>query len=132
MTSKDGINITTQIKSPLEIDESSDRSSLDSKNPFKDPNTAEYYRNLYEDAKYECREAFDPDYEWTPAEERRLVRKLDWRVCLWACTMFFALQLDRGNISQAVSDNMLDDLGLSTNEYNYGMCDHHALCSELY
>ncbi len=28
--------------------------------------------------------------------------------------MFFGLQVDRGNLSQAVSDNMLDDLGLNT------------------
>jgi hypothetical protein len=28
--------------------------------------------------------------------------------------MFFGLQVDRNNLSQAVSDNMLDDLGLNT------------------
>jgi hypothetical protein len=34
--------------------------------------------------------------------------------------MFFALQLDRGNISQALSGGLLDDLGINTNDYNYG------------
>jgi hypothetical protein len=31
--------------------------------------------------------------------------------------MFAALNIDRGNISNAVSDNMLDDLGLSQVDY---------------
>lgn len=34
--------------------------------------------------------------------------------------MCFALQVDRDNLAQAVSGSMLDQLGLSTNEYNYG------------
>ena len=29
--------------------------------------------------------------------------------------MFFGLQVDRGNLVQAVSDNLLDDLNLSSN-----------------
>ncbi|KAJ5706613.1 hypothetical protein N7488_006414 [Penicillium malachiteum] len=72
-------------------------------------------------AEYEGRHRYDPTASWTEKEEQRLVRKLDYRICSWICLMFFALQLDRGNISQALSDGMLDDLGLSTNQYNYGM-----------
>ncbi|KAK6337909.1 hypothetical protein TWF696_001387 [Orbilia brochopaga] len=69
---------------------------------------------------YEGRHRYDPKFEWEPREEKKLVRKIDWRICSWACLMFFALQLDRGNISQALSDNMLGDLGLNTNDYNTG------------
>lgn len=46
--------------------------------------------------------------------------KIDWRICTFAYLAFFALQLDRGNITQAVADKMLDDLGLITNQYNTG------------
>ncbi|KAL2848604.1 major facilitator superfamily domain-containing protein [Aspergillus pseudodeflectus] len=89
-------------------------------NPFLDPEVAERYAQIYEDAEYECRHAFDPKLTWTREEEKAIVRKIDWHVCLWACVMFFGLQVDRGNLIQAVSDNMLDDLGLSTNDYNTG------------
>ena len=78
------------------------------------------------------------------------VFQLDIKICAWACLMFFALQLDRGNIVQALSDNMLGmvlcvlhvngahllklgDLGLTTNDYNNGMTIFYIsfLCAEL-
>lgn len=77
---------------------------------------------------YEGIHRFDPSFEWEAKEEKRLVRKIDFRICSWVCLMvsankqndlgllcsysslhqFFALQLDRGNISQALSDNLLN------------------------
>lgn len=70
--------------------------------------------------KYEGRHRWDPQFQWDPSEEKRLVRKIDLRICSWVCLTFFALQLDRANIVQALTDNMLDDLGITTNDYNYG------------
>lgn len=107
------------VVSSVSLDHGRESEDLD-KNPFLDTKIADHYRKIYEVAKYECRHVFDPDLTWTYAEERRLVRKLDVRVCLWACIMFFALQVDRKNLVQAVSGNMLDQLHLSTNDYNYG------------
>ena len=40
--------------------------------------------------------------------------KIDLRIMLWACLMFCALEMDRANIRQAVTDNLLEDLGLTT------------------
>ncbi|KAL3432284.1 major facilitator superfamily domain-containing protein [Aspergillus tetrazonus] len=70
--------------------------------------------------EYEGIHRWDPDFDWTEEEEKRLVRKVDWRICTFACITFFALQLDRGNVVQATSDTMLADLGMNTNDYNTG------------
>ncbi|KAK2606322.1 hypothetical protein QQS21_003253 [Conoideocrella luteorostrata] len=69
---------------------------------------------------YEGRHRFDPLAEWTVAEERRVVRKTDLRLLSWLCVMFFGLQLDRGNLSNALADDLLGDLGLTTDDYNNG------------
>lgn len=64
---------------------SSDSESISDRkasNPFADPEVATFYRSLYESTKYECLEAFDPDFQWTPKEEKKIIRKLDWRVSL--------------------------------------------------
>ncbi|WVQ68823.1 uncharacterized protein L199_007032 [Kwoniella botswanensis] len=70
---------------------------------------------------YESKHRWDPRATWTPEEENKLRRRLDLKVAFVACICFAALQLDRGNISNALSDNMLADVGLTTKHYNYGM-----------
>ncbi|RAL16960.1 putative MFS transporter [Aspergillus homomorphus CBS 101889] len=55
-------------------------------------------------ASYEGFHRFDPTATWTEKEERR----------------FFGLQLDRGNLSNALTDNFLKDLNMSSNDYNNG------------
>ncbi|KAI1467134.1 MFS general substrate transporter [Daldinia caldariorum] len=87
---------------------------------FSDPSVAEYWSAKYEKARYENRHRFDPTYKWTAEEERRLVRKIDARIMVWAWLMFCALDMHRRNINRAISDNMLAEIGMNTNDYNYG------------
>ncbi|QKX61336.1 uncharacterized protein TRUGW13939_08484 [Talaromyces rugulosus] len=84
-----------------------------------DSENNEEYKRLYIHPKWENWSAFDPSFRWTWREERASAeRKLIFQV--WVCIMFSALNIDRSNISNAVSDNMLDDLGLTHADYNTG------------
>ncbi|KUI63737.1 hypothetical protein VM1G_10505 [Cytospora mali] len=78
---------------------------------FDDPDTAEKYHPR---SDWENYHRFDTSARWTWAEEQRLVRKIDLRIMIFAIIMFMALEIDRSNLSQALTDNFLKDLHIST------------------
>jgi hypothetical protein len=82
---------------------------------FDDPNLAPFYQPH---PGYENLHRFDPAERWTHREEQTVVRKTDWKIFSWILVMFFALNIDRGNLGNAVADNLLKDLNINTNDYN--------------
>ncbi|KAI9733997.1 MAG: hypothetical protein M1834_002654 [Cirrosporium novae-zelandiae] len=64
------------------------------------------------------------DYEvkpdWPAEEEIKVKRKVDFIFLPLLMLAFFALQMDRGNISAALTDTITEDLGISTNQINIG------------
>ncbi|KAF5004552.1 hypothetical protein FDECE_8965 [Fusarium decemcellulare] len=60
------------------------------------------------------------DLQWTEQEERALVRKVDLLIMPLLILGFFALQLDRGNIGNALTDFFLRDVGITQNQFNVG------------
>lgn len=58
--------------------------------------------------------------DWTEDEERRVKLKLDLILLPILGVAFFALQMDRGNISNALTSTITTDLGITTNQINVG------------
>ncbi|KAF9282215.1 hypothetical protein BGZ68_006123 [Mortierella alpina] len=63
---------------------------------------------------------YDHELTWTAEEEKQLVRIFDFKVLSWIGVMFFFLQLDRGNMSNALTDNLMADLNIDLNTITLG------------
>ncbi|EJT74858.1 hypothetical protein GGTG_08696 [Gaeumannomyces tritici R3-111a-1] len=58
--------------------------------------------------------------DWSQEEEVRAKRKLDLIVMPLLTLGLFCLQLDRGNIANALTDRFMEDVGISQDEFNVG------------
>ncbi|WVW87157.1 hypothetical protein I302_109214 [Kwoniella bestiolae CBS 10118] len=57
---------------------------------------------------------------WTDAEERAVVRKIDFVVLPLLFFGFYVFQLERGNISNALTDGFLKSVGITQDQFNTG------------
>ncbi|KAK2049985.1 hypothetical protein LZ31DRAFT_562157 [Colletotrichum somersetense] len=97
---------------------------------YDNPSTAKFFQPH---PRYENLHRFDPNFRWTWGEEPPLITKMDLRITFWACIAFFALDLPRGNFSQANSASFLQSLRMDKNDYNLGntVFQISFLCAEL-
>lgn len=72
---------------------------------------------------------YTPSIEYTPEEEARVIRILDSRLFTWVLLTTFVLNMDRTNISNAISDNMPSDLGFDINVVNTSTAVYSVLFS---
>ncbi|KAF2499691.1 MFS nicotinic acid transporter-like protein Tna1 [Lophium mytilinum] len=67
-------------------------------------------------------ESDDPDYGLSDEEradvDRKLLRKLDFRLIPWLCFLYLISFLDRTNIGNAKIDGLQKDLGMTDGQYN--------------
>lgn len=79
-------------------------------NPFLDSEVTQHWADVYNNCNYEGRHAFDPTMTWTNDEEKKVIRKLDWHVCLWAVSMssyFVELHTDKFSSASCTSRSRL-------------------------
>ena len=72
---------------------------------------------------------FIPSLEYTKKEEREVIRILDTRLFPWILLTTFVLNMDRTNNSNAISDNLPEDLGFDIDVVNTATAIYSVLFS---
>ncbi|PBK68460.1 MFS general substrate transporter [Armillaria solidipes] len=70
-----------------------------------------------------------PQLSWTDKEESKIIRTLDTRLFPWILLTTFVLNMDRTNHSNAVSDNLVVDLGFTNDTVNLGIAVYSVIFS---
>ncbi|KAL2836645.1 major facilitator superfamily domain-containing protein [Aspergillus pseudodeflectus] len=70
--------------------------------------------------KYEDEIALHHEVDWTVEEEKKAKRKLDLMIMPILTLGFFCLQLDRGNMANAITDRFQEDVGIDQDQFNVG------------
>ncbi|KAL2827792.1 major facilitator superfamily domain-containing protein [Aspergillus cavernicola] len=64
--------------------------------------------------------ALNLEVDWSVDEEKKAKRKLDFMIMPILTLGFFCLQLDRGNMANAITDNFMEDIGIDQDQFNVG------------
>ncbi|KAJ0414236.1 major facilitator superfamily domain-containing protein [Aspergillus carlsbadensis] len=69
---------------------------------------------------YEDEIVLHHEVDWTPDEEKKAKRKLDFMIMPILALGYFCLQLDRGNMANAITDKFMEDVGINQDQFNVG------------
>jgi predicted MFS family arabinose efflux permease len=70
--------------------------------------------------EHEHENILTPEVDWSVEEEAKAKRKLDLIIMPILTLGFFCLQLDRGNMANAITDNFMEDIGIDQDQFNIG------------
>lgn len=101
---KDKILLELEAAKKKEAEEHAEKSLWQQLKPTKhDPEEIATQPSVFDDEelakffqptpKWENIHRFDPSFKWTWGEENAVVRKVDWRITIWAMCAFFALDM---------------------------------------
>ena len=104
------------------LSESSDAMDLKptvSVQPSSGPGDDNHGRDAAADLLRRIGAADQDDLAVTPAEEARVLRRIDWRIMPLILTVYFLQGLDKATLSYAAVFGLIDDTGLQGNQFSW-------------